>query len=927
MASNIISRDTTGVLTVHTERLKECLSSYLEKRVKVISVCGEFRTGKSFLMNTWMNKHGVFEVGHTTKSQTWGVWMGVIEKQDQVIILLDFEGWFDSLSDTLDIWLPLIMMFISSEVVLNVSRQINFLTVKSLLSILIVCKNDAASAKPENWQIPYTTIIVRDFLTNHEGGQSDDEYLNSILSGGNTHSRVLKNYLGEKKKCYTLPLPHIRPTSLGEPGQDGKIVEADPEFLKDTKVIFNDILTTHKSTPMKCSDWIKVVLHVTQMIEEIRQSDPEETRIDMSIPKRELLDMVNTHFVDCMARLDVVTKDLQQLRGGQPYNRKQGEKNQAESLKETKNAWGECDNNLLQFANDFHTAMTELNDLTAKDYEQLYGSNTSLKGFEAHLTKSCHVEMSLKETRTKIFYLNQHLHLQKNIVKRWMDDHIKNEIQRSLDIIMKRVNEKDIVYERVTKKNVVKDQRENEKEVVSGQGVNETDMAKKKVKEKKDVKKENLDLLKRYLQFHPPEMYGKDLYSFLEKVKSPDLLHKCQFDEIIAVQIIYLQNIIQTCFVPFTELQHQFLLPDVQRDFIFGNLLEVYNSCVKFWNIFLEPVCKETAMVDVESLMTSWKRVSLLDVSAPLIKYQKSFKNMNTYIANQGKQHPGLDHFLGWCEGHLRTKLLSANKKIANQGKQHPGLDHFLGWCEGHLRTKLLSVNKKIAEHCRQVPESLKKLLGVILKCQNKTECPEIYRNISRLDKRLNSDDNVMLDFELSEFTKYIETHQEAKVIEMSESVQFMIHEERGPAKTELKQLLKAEHLFVNKIRLLVLLQKLINQMKEVHLMGDFDDNIFHDISNVHKSHLALWESLANRQPLDVHTLSKSLKKFTSDLEAHRHYICEKQEIVKYMKHQMSEKTHFATLLTLVVKQKWWKTKEDLVDILKAPEKTYGNAS
>ena len=833
MASKIISlEENEGVLSVHTDQLQRCLTPHLEKKVKVISVCGEFRTGKSTLLNTWMNKHGFFEVGHTTQAKTKGVWMGVIEDENQVIILLDFEGLYNSQSGGFDSWLLLIMIFVSNETVLNCRGSINGLTVKHLLHILIVCKNDAATVAAENWQIPHAIFIVRDFENDHHEGQNDDDYLNDILTADNKYSRILKNYLGEKKKCYTLPRPHRLPKSLGSLGEDGRIVDVEADFLEKAQMIFNYILNMQGNNLMKCSDWIRVVRDVTQKIEEIRQSDPQGTRINTSIPKRELLDMVNNDFAEGMARLDAITEDLQQIRGGEPYDKEKTKKNKDKSLKETVKAWGESDTHLLKFVNDFEKTMRKLNDITAKDYEQMYGTNASLKGFEAHLTKNCH---GLERPYIKNFYLKQHLHLQYKIVTQWMDDHKICDIQRSL--AMARVDDKE---------------------------------------------KKNNSTLRHYLLDCQTEVYSDPQYSFLEELKSPDLFQPPkdmsgiaeQITAKVVKQIIHLQKIINTCFIPFTELQHQFLLLDVQRDFLFGNLLEVYNCCVQLWNIFLEPICRKMPQVN------DWERVCLVDTLAPLIKFQNFYENMDTYIVNKRKQNPGLHLFLGWSECALEMTLLSANKKTA--------------------------------EHCKQMPESLKKLLDEI----HKDKCPDIYRDISRLEKRLNSSDNDVLQFELSLFNDSLSTHPEAKTIDIGALEQVQIDKE---TEDEVEQLLMAEYKHLKRLRLLVFLQDLVKQVKEVHLMEEFDHNIFQGIRNVYKSHAIFWKSLNNMHPLKLPALSTSLREFTSDLEVHRLYLCEEQDTVKQIKNQMSGKTHFAALLKLVVKQKWWEPKADLVDIFKEP--------
>ena len=65
------------------------------KKIAVISVCGPYRTGKSFLLNRFADKMYGFALGNTTNPCTEGLWMwGKPIPYDEEIdlILIDSEG-------------------------------------------------------------------------------------------------------------------------------------------------------------------------------------------------------------------------------------------------------------------------------------------------------------------------------------------------------------------------------------------------------------------------------------------------------------------------------------------------------------------------------------------------------------------------------------------------------------------------------------------------------------------------------------------------------------------------------------------------------------------------------------------------------------------------------------------------------------------
>ena len=66
----------------------------IEKPVAVLSICGPYRSGKSYILSRILGVPNTFGVGHTMKQCTHGVWLGTtaLECDDFVVIFLDTEG-------------------------------------------------------------------------------------------------------------------------------------------------------------------------------------------------------------------------------------------------------------------------------------------------------------------------------------------------------------------------------------------------------------------------------------------------------------------------------------------------------------------------------------------------------------------------------------------------------------------------------------------------------------------------------------------------------------------------------------------------------------------------------------------------------------------------------------------------------------------
>ena len=66
----------------------------LDKPLAILSVCGPYRSGKSYFMSRVLGNPGAFKLGHSMQACTRGIWMAttVLECQNFAIVFLDTEG-------------------------------------------------------------------------------------------------------------------------------------------------------------------------------------------------------------------------------------------------------------------------------------------------------------------------------------------------------------------------------------------------------------------------------------------------------------------------------------------------------------------------------------------------------------------------------------------------------------------------------------------------------------------------------------------------------------------------------------------------------------------------------------------------------------------------------------------------------------------
>ena len=66
----------------------------ISKPVAVLSICGPYRSGKSYFLSRMLGRKETFKLGHTMLACTRGMWMAssVLECDDFALVLLDTEG-------------------------------------------------------------------------------------------------------------------------------------------------------------------------------------------------------------------------------------------------------------------------------------------------------------------------------------------------------------------------------------------------------------------------------------------------------------------------------------------------------------------------------------------------------------------------------------------------------------------------------------------------------------------------------------------------------------------------------------------------------------------------------------------------------------------------------------------------------------------
>ena len=68
-------------------------SNHQKATIAVLSICGPYRSGKSYFMSRLIGRPEAFQMGHGMRTCTRGIWMAtaILECQQFAIVLLDTE--------------------------------------------------------------------------------------------------------------------------------------------------------------------------------------------------------------------------------------------------------------------------------------------------------------------------------------------------------------------------------------------------------------------------------------------------------------------------------------------------------------------------------------------------------------------------------------------------------------------------------------------------------------------------------------------------------------------------------------------------------------------------------------------------------------------------------------------------------------------
>lgn len=211
------------------------LEKFGGRRIAVASVCGLYRTGKSYLLNLLLERvqkgQPLFQVGSTTRPCTEGLWLwGSVEADDEhspLLAFLDCEGFGSTDSDRQrDAQLMTLCSLLSSVLVLNTKGVLN----ESLFNALaLTCRfAEHIEERGNEASRPVLLWVLRDFMLELRDAQgrptTPDEYLDQALhaapsvsgddKGGAREVRTSLLRFFSHRSCATLVRPAVEESQL-----------------------------------------------------------------------------------------------------------------------------------------------------------------------------------------------------------------------------------------------------------------------------------------------------------------------------------------------------------------------------------------------------------------------------------------------------------------------------------------------------------------------------------------------------------------------------------------------------------------------------------------------------------------------------------------------------------------------------------------
>ena len=255
-------------LVPHSLQLLETIN----KPVAVISICGPFRSGKSYFLSRLLGKKEAFKLGHSMQACTRGIWMAtsVLECKEFAIILMDTEG-IDAIgsSQTTAMSLLTLATLFSSYLIYNskrVPQKVDLSKMKcftQLSSSLLLQDGQSMKAERMKMFFPHFLWLLRDVtlrITDKAGKViSANEYLHTCLlvseSGELTELGQSLCCLFPSAKCYALPMPTVNPKFSKNIFKEHD--QLNPKFNASMEEVINHIL--QQVSPKLAVDGVSVV--------------------------------------------------------------------------------------------------------------------------------------------------------------------------------------------------------------------------------------------------------------------------------------------------------------------------------------------------------------------------------------------------------------------------------------------------------------------------------------------------------------------------------------------------------------------------------------------------------------------------------------------------------------------------------------------
>ncbi|XP_043405604.1 RING finger protein 112 isoform X2 [Chelonia mydas] len=267
----LVRLDEEENLILDEEALRRCLEQggVGNSPVCVVSIVGEQRCGKSFLMNyllrrlrsldardgSWMGREDEILEGFEWRADeervTNGVWAWSqpiwvpTQGRKVAVLLVDTEGSMDiAIEKETSIKLSAFSMLLSSYQILNISNKVNDTDLEYLEMFVRVAEEVGKAYRLE--PIQHLDLLVRDWSSSlvlgTDGGKQHLKHVRKKLEARSPckHPKALEALKRSSSRCYLMPFPGKRITR----GSEGRLRDMDEDFRESLRDYVTALVST-----------------------------------------------------------------------------------------------------------------------------------------------------------------------------------------------------------------------------------------------------------------------------------------------------------------------------------------------------------------------------------------------------------------------------------------------------------------------------------------------------------------------------------------------------------------------------------------------------------------------------------------------------------------------------------------------------------